>query len=734
MNFLSEHYRMIDKVTVRGRRARRMVILMCILNSIGVKSYLKKGLNMNIKPMGIAVINFGLTLFCYCYYMGYKVSDLKAIFGITRNAFYCVVISVIIAACMCIAIRVWEMESSHIKCNTETINKNALIIIALLAFAVRIIGINWGAGETFHPDEGKVVRPPISMALNNTFMSDETLYPTQITSKVLSVIFKIWMLLAELADIEVTKLSYVCIARFYIAILSTGVVICIFFIAEHLKRNAGMIAAALAAVFLPFVQAAHCVTGDTFVALCICLAILCAFRYLKENRDYLWVFLMSLVAVLAALDKYHGIVICYIIALVVCIKQIQQKSYHKIVVQGLFAVSVVIGSVILIVPNLVINMNEIIDSLFHLTNDYETGVTFIQNMWMYLIWFLAHAGILTLPFMLIGFIDLIKSKKREALILTIGLIEIIAICLQNRHFIRWGYPLYVVLLILTGIGMVCLIKSERFMSAKRIKVLVLGGIILVGINGVAGTALVDVLYANSQLDTRIVSEEWCLENDIRQDDCIYDQYTCWSPGGMVSRYNWTPQMSLENSIELTNDSLLINRLGRKYAVSNATRYPDCILEKMDISKVACFKADYVFSDSGFGGYGSIWKILEPYSIYGCVRNCINILKNHSWFGSDIIIYDISMLPAYELIPLGDNDSEEECNWGVVDSISAGKYLVEVVGNEVERDELILESEEGEVVSICELENGFGQFSLDQHYYQLRIKTNQEYEYLKISQQ
>lgn len=75
-----------------------MVLLICFLNGVVVKSYAKR-LDRNISSINIAIISFVLTIFCYSYYVGYKVSSLKAIFGITRNAFYFVVMSVIIAVC-----------------------------------------------------------------------------------------------------------------------------------------------------------------------------------------------------------------------------------------------------------------------------------------------------------------------------------------------------------------------------------------------------------------------------------------------------------------------------------------------------------------------------------------------------------------------------------------------------------------------------------------------------------
>lgn len=715
-----------------------MVILTCLLCGISISFFVGK---RNISIARLTWVNLLLSVICYSYYIGYSVNELKATFcRITPNTVYFSLISVLVAILMSIVIKYKERIKKElfikVDYNITTLDKELLLAILILAFVVRIVGVNWGDGVTFHPDEGNLVRPPISMAENNTFISDETLYPTQITSKILSIIYKIWMLIGDIFEIEITDLSYVCIARTYIAILSAGIIACIFFIGNYVKKHAGTAAAVLAAVFPPFVQAAHCVTGDTFVALCLCLTILCAFHYFKGDNDLIWLFLMSLLAVLATLDKYHGMIVCGIIAMAVFIKQIRNHSYGKIITQGCIAILVVILAAMLIVPNLFLNAEEVLKSIFHLTNDYEEGATFWGNVYTYVVWFFSHAGILCLVPIITGIIYLVRNRNIESAVLGIGFAEIFIICFQNRHYIRWGYPFYIVLFILAGIGIVWIKEVLNLKYNRYINLLFWTVTMLLWLNGMAGTLLVDALYTNSQLDTRSVSEEWCMENEIVQDDCIYDHYTCWSPGGMVYPHKWRFGMSLAESIEQENNKLIVNHLGKKYAVANLGGKENGILDENGIEKVAFFRADYLFSDSAFGGFGNISaKIFEPYSIYYCVDRSIDILENKICFGNNMAIYDISRLDSYENYPYESFESEENSHGltylYTIDSIFKGRYKVTVSGKEKYAGRLILETETGERVVDCELINGACSFSLNDNYYGLKMKLLLESEFESV---
>ena len=94
---------------------------------------------------------------------------------------------------------------------------------------------------------------------------------------------------------------------------------------------------------------------------------------------------MSIVAAMATLDKYHGMILCTLIATVVCVKQIKKGTYRNIILQGCVAIGAVLVTIVVIAPNLIINLSETIKSvLFFIQNDaYDEGATFISNLSAY---------------------------------------------------------------------------------------------------------------------------------------------------------------------------------------------------------------------------------------------------------------------------------------------------------------------------------------------------------------
>ncbi len=691
--------------------------------------------------------NVLLTVFMYAYYLGYSASVLKAaFFSISPNAVYCSAMSVMTAGLMCV-VKFFKLhqktadQDGRVDYHIEAVDRKLFWVIIAAAFVVRIAGVNWGAGQTFHPDEGKVVRPPVAMAENCTFMSDELEAPSQITSRVLSVVFRLVMVVGEMVGSEVGMLTYVVITRTYMAILSVGVVACAFLIGNYLKRHAGTVAAALMAFFPPFIHAAHCAVNDTFVGLCLCACILCAFHYLDENRDFKWLSAMAFITVLALYDKWHGIVSCAIIAIAVIVKQIRNKQYMKIFTQGAFSIMVIVAIAALTSPNLVLNIQDIAKTLTHLTNDYatENSATFGENLHIYILWFFSHMGIISVIFAAAGLICAIREKHIAYALLLIGPIEIIGICLQDRHFLRWGYPFYVSLIILIGAG-IAYIYERICMQRKHtlrytLKIICVCGITLTGLNLLAGTALLDVMYTNSQLDTRIVSEKWCLDNGIQQFDCVYDSYTCWEPGGIVIRYpyRYGNQISIDATIERTDGAVTIKRIGRSYAVAHPDPDAEFLMEQGGAVEKAYFKADCVFNDNGFGDFGYVpHKLLEVSRIRFCIDKCIGILQGDMMFGrDDIIVYDISMIPSYEKCQYIDYDSESGLYWGRIDKIPEGMLKVEMSGGAAENGHVDIADADGTTVASFDLTDGLGEFIADRDYYLLTVRSDQKFDHIKF---
>ena len=503
------------------------------------------------------------------------------------------------------------------------------------------------------------------------------------------------------------------------AAISTATVACIYFIGNKIKRKTGIFAMLLASLFPPFVQAAHCMTGDNLVALCLALAILCALNYMDGENNLIYIILLSLLSAVAFLEKYHGALLCVLIVMIVLLKNCTRMKINvkEILIEGIIAILVFLGGIILISPNLINRVPDIVGELTHLTGDYENGNTFLGNMSGYISWFLSYMGVLCLIPFGYGMIQLFKERNKNIVVLCIGLIEIIIMCLQNRAFIRWGYPFYICIILVIAIGFEAFFSNKNKVWSRGILVLLVGNIF-------AGTVLVDVLYTNSEQDTRIAALNYCEENGIKSEECIYDHYTCYWYGGYQE--SGREDNALRNGIISNDSELAVNRVGKRYAVSSAgygyaEDYND-YREKLNLVKE--FKSDYADDGSMFELYWDFSpQIIELFSIYSSFKVSLDIISKNIYTGYDISIYDISDLPAYEVIDFKEF-SKEIYNEDIVYvkrilCLSEGIYKLEIKG--MDQVEILLEDEKGNTIINTMIQDNHADIEIDKNYYNVILK-------------
>lgn len=718
-----------------------MAVLFWALNSVipimicqrvcGRKEHMVKWLRLS------AVGNLLISVGVYSYYIGYSLQSYLAIVrGITPNGIYFSIMSVMAAVIITVYLLIRDKDTrKHGNDRTELISrtdKAVFVAAVLVSLVVRLAGFWWGGGMTFHPDEGNMVRDPIQMAEANTLMSDAVFYPAQISHKIQSVCFKLYEIFCRVFDMEYSTIWCYYIGRIYIALLSVGIVVCIFFIGNHLKNHAGTVACCLAAVFPPFVQTAHCITGDTVTAFFGCLAMLAALAYLRGTHQYWWLFMMSGLAAAATLEKWNGMMICGLIAVVVitnycaeCGILIRKLRAGAIVREGLFAVGSVLMMLVLIAPNLAGRLQELLDSISYIATGYEGDNTFWDNFCEYMMEFLSHSGVLCLPFFVMGIGDMWQNRQKELSVMSIGLISLIGMCVQNRTFVRWAYAFYICFILIISFGILAAWQSKLARQHMAGRAAVVAALVLVGTNLAAGTFFLDVIYTNSRRDTRIVSEKWCQQQGIRIEDCIYDDYTCWSPGGLPRYEVEWGKLGITSWIDHEKKPACVTSLGRRYAVVNKTQYPQSAGYVGEGTVKASFVSGCVMDGFHYDFYHQYSpKIYEPYSIYYCVKTGISILRGDLWIGSDIEIYDISSFPAYEILAIENMDVDpygeaKKMYSGHIASISKGSYRVAVTGVSFSSGTFILEDEQGNRISEVSLTDGTAKIELPSHYYHVR---------------
>lgn len=714
-----------------------MIVIFCIINGIIPVRVCKKINNVGellnkLLYVKSVLFNVLLTGFSYIYYIGYRREELAALLSLTRNSIYFICMSLFWGAVFGIILlktenikNSIENAKSAVLYNITSLDRLMFYVILVISAVTRILGYDWGAGMTFHPDESEVTHYPSIMAQNNTLLSGGVYYPAQISGKILTVLYEVYGLLAKCFGWTYSDLVCNHIARILIALFSVGTVVCIYYIGNHLKKHAGTIAAMIAAVFPPFVQMAHCVTGDPIVGFFACLCIICAFYYYAEEKGGKWLVAMAILTAMAGLEKYNGLAMCGFIAVVVISKAIQGKQvdFIKIIKDGVIAVFGVAASIVLIAPNLVVHYQSVIEGILYVTYGFEEdgSNTFIQSFYQYMMEFTSYAGVLCLIMLLLGLVFLMKTWKKEYCIFSMGLIIMIAMCLQNRVCLRWGYIFYTCFIIIIGIAIVMLynysVEKRNMILKTALGVIV----ILILANNTAGTMLIDTVYASSGQDTRVASGEWCEEQGIAPLDCIYDNYTCFNPGSIAK--NPVEWITIQERLEKIDGGYYINTLGRKYAVANISRngMRDYL---MGLEEVASFWTGCAFNGFSVDLYHNFSKnIYEANNIVKSLKLVKGIWEKQIYFGYDTVIYDISSLPAFQKFPkdVFENRNEEHGMQKLsaeIVSISEGQYSLQISSDV--NGSAYLEDEQDNIICQFEVKNGYAEFEVEQQFYHTNI--------------
>jgi hypothetical protein len=613
----------------------------------------------------------------------------------------------------------WGCNKGIVNFNLTITDQKLFWIIILVAFIARIVGYDWGSGMTFHPDESEVTHYPEIMAEENSLLSGGVYYPAQISGKILAILYEIYGLVCHISGIEYSDLTLNHIARILIVIFSTATIICIYFIGNYFKKHAGTIAASIAAIFPPFVQMAHCITGDPIIAFLASLSIICALYYYNDDRKIKWLVCMSILAAFAGLEKYNGAVLCGFIAVIVISDSITKEriDFIRIIKEGLIAVATVIFTIILTVPNLVIHYNEVIDGILYVTYGFaeDGNNTFIENTYQYMMEFTSYGGVLCLVLLIAGIIMMVIKPRKEYCVFSSGLLILITMCLQNRACLRWGYVFYICFIIIIGFAVVTAYE-HILKSHNKILLAVFSALFfIILLNNASGTIFIDTVYSHSNRDTRVASWDWCEGNGITPLDCVYDNYTCFNPGS-ISRnvVEWIP---VDERIVNIDGQYVVNTLGRKYAIANISRngYEDC-LNGLPVLK----SYDTLCPFEGF--YADLYpsyskKIYELYSIGYTLSLTKQVINNEIYFGRITRIYDISSLPAYQTFTSEDFDGQS----AKILSISEGEYSVEA-DNELSTHMCIYD-ENGDLIIEFDLVDGEGTFELPCQYYNATLELS-----------
>ena len=164
----------------------------------------------------------------------------------------------------------------------------ALILITALGAGLRLYGRGWGLPLLLHPDEWQIVDGAMYMVREHTFLPPEEIFqwPGHLMMYMSLVLYKLYAAVklhmpVELVYEQNPAVLYL-LSRYVSIFFGTVSIVLIFLIMEKIKRNAGVVAALIAAVFPVYVIHSQYASADIPLMCVMLAAVLCGVCYLEQ--------------------------------------------------------------------------------------------------------------------------------------------------------------------------------------------------------------------------------------------------------------------------------------------------------------------------------------------------------------------------------------------------------------------------------------------------------------------
>ncbi len=430
------------------------------------------------------------------------------------------------------------------------------VFVFVLAFALRVIGANWGMPhDNLHPDEGLIFKRAYECALEHRFEIHEYYRPNHVSIKLNTLLYLgIQEFYFEPMGMSDFALNYsenfalfTTASRVLMALCGVGVVAFGFCIGHFWGKAQALLTAFLFAIFPSFIEHSHYLTPDMpllFFLLGVLWAGLC---YYKKQATH-WIFWMAFFTALATCEKYPGIYGCVMIAVVICVTH--YKKPVSILKNGLLAILFVILGILAISPVLIVDLETVLEVMSGQNKQYHIGadgLNFGQTIWFYLQTTGVRLGLIATVTAIYGMIQMFRHDIKLALIFTTIFVYIFPISVLSVHWERYTLPIYAAGLFWGAYGAICLAKRlhEFFVKKdsekgiwKRKKLVQLCTYAIVFLLPVGSMMVCGLATTVSFLapDTRILLQDDFAAMNITRDNASHDCNTPLDPGGFYGAF------------------------------------------------------------------------------------------------------------------------------------------------------------------------------------------------------
>ena len=443
------------------------------------------------------------------------------------------------------------------------------LIIFVLALSIRIIGLKFDFPLFTHPDENFLMSPLIEMSAKQTLDPGTYVYPA------FPSFYSNFFLMNILSFLKFgmnyswvywqDPFFFFTAARWMTAIQGALIPVIAFLIGKKFKNNPFAFASALLFTFYPpFVLHSHYVTVDIPLTLYILLVLLFTINYLTTDKKF-WLILASVMATIATLEKYPGLLSIGIILVAIGIKAFKKDEQGNQLGWKFFfkttstSALVCILSVLVLAPQLLIHFDlawkQIVNEArpTHLGAD---GLGWGGNILYYFKDFYQNSGVFIFILVVIGLVAIVLMKDPKYLLLFFGLGYWIALSVLSLHHSRWSLPMIISPLFLAAFGVAKIWQLSGKKKVARIIAVVAFTIVLLPfvLKGINTSVML------TWKDTRNIALNYMENHGIDEENTISEGYTPHLPNSKNDIYSF-------NIIEPKEKKYIVfsSQMGDRYA-------------------------------------------------------------------------------------------------------------------------------------------------------------------------
>lgn len=446
--------------------------------------------------------------------------------------------------------------------------KEFLILFILFTFSllIRGIGLTHGFPLLTHPDEEAIIYPVYRMTKLHTLNPANFNRPDQILYYLNFIYLNIVSFIAYgksfYSAYDEHILNFYFHGRLLISIIGSFIPVIAYKIGKEFKSTFALPAGMVFALFPLYIKHSLYITPDVPITLFSLIVIYFSLRYLNSNAEKYLIFATIFSAINTA-EKYPGFLSVGIILAGIAIKIFRNDNcklkdkFKELIFHSLKILLIFVITLFIVAPFIFIEYQSVIEALIRESRTTHLGADnlgWFGNLVFYIQAFFSYNNLFGIVLLVIGLYFLIKSRNGIYLILLYGFFYWIAMSMLALHWERWALPMFTAPLFLIAIGISSLWEKRKQYSLIPLITILLS----ISFFFMQGVHSIYIPIRMKFPDTRWVSQSYCEQNGITQDNSIYEGQSPLRPTytkDIFSEY----QNNLKNKEYIILSSYMFNR-------------------------------------------------------------------------------------------------------------------------------------------------------------------------------